>query len=122
MIRLGSIYNTALRSTERVECGLETVRVNETIGANHRITGDVEMKFSKEIITNRGQFSDQIFPSFMTIDDVAFNLKVSKRHVQSLVRRKIIPVIRLGKRCTRFDLARVQMAIKRYEIIEMGRK
>jgi excisionase family DNA binding protein len=56
------------------------------------------------------------------IDGVASALGVSRRYVQSLVKRKVIPVIRLGRRCTRFDLARVLAAVKRYEVIEMGRK
>jgi len=56
------------------------------------------------------------------IDGVAATLGVSRRYVQSLVKRKVIPVIRLGRRCTRFDLARVLAAVKRYEVIEMGRK
>jgi excisionase family DNA binding protein len=56
------------------------------------------------------------------IDGVARTLGVSKRYVQSLVKRKVIPVIRLGRRCTRFDLARVLAAIRKYEVIEIGRK
>jgi excisionase family DNA binding protein len=56
------------------------------------------------------------------IDGIASALGVSRRYVQSLVKRKVIPVIRLGRRCTRFDLARVLAAVKRYEVIEMGRK
>jgi excisionase family DNA binding protein len=56
------------------------------------------------------------------IDGVAHALGVSRRYVQSLVKRKAIPVIRLGRRCTRFDLACVLAAVKRYEVIEMGRK
>src|SRR5215831_14702063 len=56
------------------------------------------------------------------IDGVASALGISRRYVQSLVKRKVIPVIRLGRRCTRFDLTRVLAAVKKYEIIEIGRK
>ena len=77
------------------------------------------MKFTKE---NINESNEQPFPGLITLDEVASNLKVSKRYVQTLVRRKVIPVIRLGRRCTRFDLNRVHTAIKRFEIIEMGRK
>jgi len=50
------------------------------------------------------------------LQDVARKLKVSKRYVQMLVRRKVIPVIRLGRRCTRFDLDGVMKALKQLEV------
>jgi len=53
------------------------------------------------------------------LQDVARKLRVSKRYVQSLVRRKVIPVIRLGRRCTRFDLDGVMQAVKKFEIHEI---
>jgi len=52
---------------------------------------------------------------------VARRLRVSPRYVQTLVRRKVIPVIRLGRRCTRFDLDAVLSAISKFEIQEQGR-
>jgi len=55
----------------------------------------------------------------VTLDVVAQALGVSKRYVQKLVQRKAIPVIRLGKRCPRFDLNRVLAAVKRFEVEEM---
>ena len=56
------------------------------------------------------------------LDGVARALGVSKRFVQSLIKRKIIPVIRLGRRCNRFDLDRVLAAVKKYEVEEYGRR
>jgi len=56
------------------------------------------------------------------LDGVARKLGVSKRFVQSLIKRKIIPVIRLSKRCNRFDLDRVLAAVKKYEVEEYGRR
>jgi excisionase family DNA binding protein len=53
------------------------------------------------------------------LQDVARKLRVSKRYVQSLVRRKVIPVIRLGRRCTRFDLDGVMRAVKKFQIDEV---
>jgi len=50
---------------------------------------------------------------------VARRLGVSKRYVQTLVRRKVIPVIRLGRRCTRFDLDGVMIAVRKFEIHEV---
>jgi excisionase family DNA binding protein len=46
---------------------------------------------------------------------VARRLGVSPRFVQTLVRRKAIPVIRLGRRCIRFDLSSVLTAVKTFE-------
>jgi excisionase family DNA binding protein len=53
------------------------------------------------------------------LQDVARKLRVSKRYVQSLVRRKVIPVIRLGRRCTRFDLDNVMHAVKKFTVNEV---
>jgi excisionase family DNA binding protein len=53
------------------------------------------------------------------LQDVARKLRVSKRYVQTLVRRKVIPVIRLGRRCTRFDLDHVMNAVKKFTINEV---
>jgi excisionase family DNA binding protein len=53
------------------------------------------------------------------LSGVAKKLGVSKRYVQTLVRRKVIPVIRLGRRCTRFDLDSVMSAVKKFEIHEV---
>jgi excisionase family DNA binding protein len=50
---------------------------------------------------------------------VARRLGVSPRYVQTLVRRKAIPVIRLGRRCTRFDLDAVLNAVRKFEITEI---
>jgi excisionase family DNA binding protein len=52
---------------------------------------------------------------------VARRLGVSPRYVQTLVRRGLIPVIRLGRRCTRFDLEAVLTAVRKLEIQEQGR-
>lgn len=52
---------------------------------------------------------------------VARRLGVSTRYVQQLTRRKVIPVIRLGRRCTRYDLDAVLTAVRRFEVQEMGR-
>ena len=53
------------------------------------------------------------------LTSVALKLGVSRRYVQTLVRRKVIPVIRLGRRCTRFDLDSVMTAVKKFEIHEV---
>lgn len=53
------------------------------------------------------------------LQDIARKLRVSKRYVQALVRRRVIPVIRLGRRCMRFDLESVMTALKKFEIREV---
>lgn len=50
---------------------------------------------------------------------VAKRLGVSKRFVQDLVKAKAIPVIRLGRRCVRFDPDAVLVAVKRFEVKEV---
>ena len=50
---------------------------------------------------------------------VARKLRVSKRFVQELVKAKAIPVIRLGRRCVRFDPNAVITAVKRFEVKEV---
>jgi excisionase family DNA binding protein len=50
---------------------------------------------------------------------VARKLGVSKRFVQELVKNKTIPVIRLGRRCVRFDPDAVLTAVKRFEVKEV---
>src|SRR5436190_13780025 len=52
---------------------------------------------------------------------VARRLGVSTRYVQQLTRRKVIPVIKLGRRCTRYDLDAVLKAVRRFEVEEIGR-
>jgi excisionase family DNA binding protein len=83
------------------------------------------MKFSKDVTTvqpSHPQRPPTKATDLITLDQVAQTLQVSRRYVQSLVRRKVIPVIRIGKRCTRFNLAKVLAAIERFEIEEYGRK
>lgn len=83
------------------------------------------MKFSKETTTPAPSHTHRPqakHDGLITLDEVAQTLRISRRYVQSLVRRKVIPVIRIGKRCTRFDLASVMAAVKKYEIEEYGRR
>jgi excisionase family DNA binding protein len=67
----------------------------------------------------KNQARSEIGDRLATLDVVAQTLGISKRSVQRLVKRKVIPVIRLGKRCPRFDMNRVWAAVKRFEVEEM---
>ena len=51
----------------------------------------------------------------------ALNLP-STRMIDELVRKRKIPVIRLGHRTVRFDLVKVEAALDRLEFKEVGRK
>ena len=51
---------------------------------------------------------------------VARRLRVSPRFVQTFVRRKVIQAIRLGRRCTRFDLDDVLTAVRKFEVQSRG--
>ncbi len=93
------------------------------------------MKFSKPLNPNNGDSqppmnkpvpmrpkADPILDASERLADlkmVARRLGVSPRYVQTLVRRKVIPVIRLGRRCTRFDLDSVITAVKKFEVHEV---
>lgn len=61
--------------------------------------------------------------TFLTKEELrgALNLP-STRMVDELVRRRKIPVIRLGYRTLRFDLAKVILAVERLELKAVGQK
>jgi excisionase family DNA binding protein len=63
--------------------------------------------------------ADGQYSRFTDLSGIARKLGVSRRYVQTLVRRKAIPVIRLGYRCVRFDLEAVLRAVKRFEVEEI---
>ena len=54
--------------------------------------------------------------------ELAKELKVSPRTIDNWVRQKRIPVHRFSSRLLRYDLRRVQNALNKYEVVEVGRK
>lgn len=58
----------------------------------------------------------------LTKDDLAKRLKLKRRGVECLVARRLIPVIRISRRCVRFSWEAVKQALSRHEIREVGRK
>lgn len=48
------------------------------------------------------------------IEDVAERLSLTKRGVESLVSRKVIPALKISRRCLRFRWTEVESAIERY--------
>jgi hypothetical protein len=54
--------------------------------------------------------------------DLAKELSVSPRTIDKLVRQKRIPVHRFSSRLIRYDLRRVQNALDKFEVREIGRR
>ena len=52
--------------------------------------------------------------------EAAAFLNISERHLAELVRRRVIPVVRLGHRCCLFDPVRIRQALERFEQREIG--
>lgn len=57
----------------------------------------------------------------LTKDELAKRLKLTRRGIECLVSRRVIPVIRLSRRCSRFDWDKVKEALSRHEVREIGR-
>lgn len=89
-----------------------TKEINRLDDAQPPITKPVPMRpKALALPDDRDQLTDLL--------GVARKLGVSKRFVQELVKAKAIPVIRLGRRCVRFDSDAVLTAVKRFEIKEV---
>jgi hypothetical protein len=58
----------------------------------------------------------------VTKGDLAKQLKLSVRGIEKLVQRKAIPIIRLSPRCVRFHLPSVLAALRKFEVMEAGRR
>jgi len=58
----------------------------------------------------------------LTKDDIAKRLKLTRRGIECLVARRLIPVIRISRRCVRFSWEAVQAALARVEVKEIGRR
>ncbi len=56
----------------------------------------------------------------LTIKELAALLNVSPRCVQRWAQQGKIPVLRLSRRCSRFDLKSVERALSRYEKKEVS--
>jgi len=52
----------------------------------------------------------------VTRAELAVILNVSERYIDNLVSRHVIPVLRLGRRCVRFDVPQVEEALSKYTV------
>ena len=57
----------------------------------------------------------------ITKRELAVELRVCPRTIDNLIRERRIPVMRIKSRLVRFDLERVQQALSKFEIAEIGR-
>lgn len=60
-------------------------------------------------------------PAYLSKQQLATQLGVSPRFIEKLVERKVLPVVRISRRCVRFHLPRVEAALARLEEREMAR-
>jgi len=60
-------------------------------------------------------------PALLTRRQLARKVSLSTRTLDSLQKRKVIPVIRLSPRCCRFSLEAVLRALGRFEVQEITR-
>lgn len=59
----------------------------------------------------------------LTKDELRVRLNLpSTRMIDELVRKRKIPVLRLGYRTLRFDLAKVEIALEKLELKAVGQK
>lgn len=56
------------------------------------------------------------FEELLTYEQVAARLKLKRTAVQTLVARRVIPVIRLNSRCLRFRWREVEAALARVTV------
>lgn len=56
----------------------------------------------------------------LTAIELAAALHVGRRTIGAWTAARRIPCLRLGKRCVRYDLARVREALARYEQMAVG--
>jgi len=61
-------------------------------------------------------------PKLLCKKDIAKQFSVSQRTIQNWTRKKRIPVHRFSARLVRYDPQKVQRALDKYEVREVGRK
>ena len=56
----------------------------------------------------------------LTIEEVAKRLALKRRGVEKLVARRVIPALKISRRCLRFRWSEVEAAINRYRQKEIS--
>lgn len=53
--------------------------------------------------------------NLLTAAELAAEIKVGRRTIGAWTKNRRIPALKLGRRCVRYDLARVREALAKYE-------
>jgi hypothetical protein len=62
-----------------------------------------------------------VLPALLRRTELARQIGVSPRSVDNFLARKIIPAVRISRRCIRYSLPAVLAALRKFEIREAGR-
>ena len=79
---------------------------NEAGGASKIAAGNIE-SISKRLLSKK---------------ELALALGVSPRSIDNWIAQRRIPFLRLSARLIKFNLARVELSLARYEVREVGRR
>jgi hypothetical protein len=63
-----------------------------------------------------------VLPALLRRTELARAIGVSPRSVDNFLARKIIPAVRISRRCIRYSLPAVLAALSKFEIREAGRR
>jgi excisionase family DNA binding protein len=105
------------------ETSIECMSRNKRKRKSSRDLSSIHHLLSNDEIARRLKLSYQtIQPQhLLTKREVAERLGLTLRGVECLLARRAIPVIRLSRRCVRFNWDRVKEALARHEVREVGR-
>ena len=89
------------------------------------ITGSLDEARGASKITAVSDGSDSVSTlkrKLLSKRELAAVLNVSERTIENWLAQKKIPRLRLSNRLTRFNLPKVEAALSRYEVREVGRR
>jgi hypothetical protein len=65
--------------------------------------------------------TSNVLPALLRRTELARAIGVSPRSIDNFLARKIIPAVRISRRCIRYSLPAVLTALQRFEVKEAGR-
>jgi len=78
----------------------------------------ISPRFSPALLRGQSPSFDEI-EGLLTIVQIAEKLNLTRRGVEGMVARRLIPVVKLSRRCLRFRWSEVETAINRYRVKEI---
>jgi len=93
-----------------------TKKSSDNLSAIHQLLSNDE--FAKRLKLAQQTIQPQ---HLLNKREVAARLGLTVRGVECLLARRVIPVIRLSRRCVKFNWDRVKEALARYEVREIGK-